>query len=95
MEVANNFNRGSRLRFQDLPPAAQSVIASVATQYGPKLGQSNAAPRVWGFVTLGDWQRTLEELLDFRDGFTPRRKREAKKLLEAFPDLKVPEGAFD
>lgn len=96
LDVARNFNRDSHLRFQDLPPAAQSVIASVATQYGPNLNDpEDGTPRFWRFVTQGDWQSALEELLDFRDDFAPRRKREAKKLLEAFPNLKVPEGAFD
>jgi len=90
LEVARNFNRDSELRFQDLPSEVQTVIASVATQFGPNLGRSNATPRFWRFVTAGDWQRALEELRDFGDRFQDRRDEEADKLLEAFPDLDDP-----
>ncbi|GAK34495.1 hypothetical protein AQ1_02394 [alpha proteobacterium Q-1] len=93
VEVARNFNRDSKLRFQDLPPEAQTVIASVATQYGPNLkipAKEGGTPRFWKFVTEGDWQSALEELRDFGDGFKPRRNKEADKLLEAFPNLKDP-----
>jgi len=90
LEVARNFNRNSELRFEDLPPKVQTVIASVATQFGPNLGRSNATPRFWRFVTAGDWQRALEELRDFGDRFQDRRDEEADKLLEAFPDLDDP-----
>ncbi|WP_373293763.1 pesticin C-terminus-like muramidase [Iodidimonas muriae] len=78
--MARNFNRHSRyLRFQDLPPAAQTVIASVATQYGPNLHLSSkegGTPRFWGFVTRGEWQKALEELRFFGWGpSVPPRQR--------------------
>ena len=71
--------------FDELPPEAQTVIASVAFQYGPDL--KRATPRFWRYVTRRQWRQAVEELEDFGDRYRTRRAREAALLKEALrPD---------
>lgn len=69
-------NAGSK--FHELPPAAQTVIYSVAVQHGPNL--SAKAPRFWGYVTKQDWKNAYKELNDFGDKYSSRRKEDAEYL---------------
>jgi hypothetical protein len=64
--------------FGGLPPEAQTVIASVAYQYGPDLAR--ATPRFWRWVTQQEWDRAVAELEDFGDRYHARRAREAALL---------------
>lgn len=70
-------NRANVL-FTELPGDAQTVIASVAFQYGPALGR--AAPRFWAAVTAQDWASAVDILEDFRDRYPTRRRAEAARL---------------
>jgi len=66
-------------RFEDLPSEAQTVILSVAYQYGADLRRRT--PRFWDRVVRQDWQAAVEELRDFGDAVhEKRRKREAARL---------------
>ena len=63
--------------FAGLPAAAQTVIASVAFQYG---SLPAAAPRFWGLVVARDWAGAVRELRDFGDSYPTRRNLEADLL---------------
>ncbi len=67
-------------RFDSLPAPAQTVIASVAFQYGVHLNRRT--PRFWAAVTAQDWPAAVAELRDFGDRFATRRNREADLLAE-------------
>lgn len=64
--------------FNMLPDACQTVIASVAFQYGPALRRR--CPRFWGRATALDWAGAIAELRDFGDAYPTRRHREADYL---------------
>lgn len=66
-----------RTAFFDLPAEAQTVIASVAFQYGDL---SIAAPRFWRAVCKQDWHAAIAELRDFGDEYHSRRHLEADLL---------------
>lgn len=72
---------GNARDFRDLPPEAQTVIASIATQYGPNL--AGATPRFWAAVTGGRWTDAVAELRDFGDDYPSRRNVEADLLEQA------------
>jgi len=76
--VEKLYNRDSSVKFRDLPPAAQTVIASVALQHGA--GLYKATPRFWHHITNQDWQSTFDELNVFEDEWPDRRKLEADYL---------------
>ena len=63
--------------FRQLPREAQTVIASVAFQYGDL---ARRAPTFWGHVVSQDWQAAHDELMDFGDRCDTRRRREAAHL---------------
>ena len=67
-----------RLRFAQLSNAQQTVLGSVAFQYGPHL--SGAAPRFWDAAAAQDWRSVIAELRDFGDNYPRRRNKEADYL---------------
>ena len=73
-ESPNNMD-GTRL--DRLPPPVQTVIYSVAHQYGDL---ANRTPHFWNYVTSKDWEGAYRELLDFKDKHADRRKEEAHYL---------------
>jgi len=64
--------------FDGLPDQAQTVITSVATQYGPALSQ--ATPNFWSKVTAKDWPGAVAVLRNFGDAYPTRRNKEADLL---------------
>ncbi len=77
--VAANFDRDAQgTTFSELPEEAQTVIASVAHQYGPNL--ATRTPNFWRQVTTGDWEAAVQELRDFGDVHRQRRANEADRL---------------
>lgn len=70
-----------KVKFRDLPPAAQTVIYSVYHNYGANM--PNDTPRFWHAVTAQDWRAAYDELMDFRDKNPTRRKTEGKYLHDA------------
>ena len=64
--------------FQGLPDEAQTVLASLAYQYGPNLAKRT--PNFWRLACQGDWQACVDELENFGDRYPPRRRKEAALL---------------
>lgn len=64
--------------FRDLPDAPQTVVGSVAFQYGPNLARR--CPRFWRAATAADWRGVIAELRAFGDDYPTRRHREADYL---------------
>ena len=62
-------------RFDDLSQETQTVICSVAFQYGSNL--ERRTPNFWRACTAGRWDDLLAELRDFGDDYPTRRKKEA------------------
>lgn len=69
---------GNKKKFVDLPPQAQTVIASISFQYGVNL--NTRAPKFWKAVTSQDWPETIKLLKAFGDAYPTRRKKEATLL---------------
>ena len=63
------------LPFDGLPDEAQTVICSVAFQYGPNL--TRRTPRFWRACAEQRWRDTLIELRAFGDAYPTRRNKEA------------------
>lgn len=67
-------------KFEDLHAICQTVIASVAFQYG---NLSKATPNFWQQVTSNNWNSALKNLRNFGDNYKTRRNKEAD-LLEQY-----------
>ncbi|MFV0384891.1 pesticin C-terminus-like muramidase [Paracoccus sp. (in: a-proteobacteria)] len=63
--------------FAELPEAAQTVIASVAFQYGDL---ESRTPNFWNHAVNQDWPALIAELRDFGDSYPTRRGAEADYL---------------
>lgn len=63
--------------FGALSQECQTVVASVAFQYG---SLSVRTPNFWHQVTTGDWQGAYENLRHFGDKYPSRRNKEADLL---------------
>jgi hypothetical protein len=74
---------GARL-FHELPWQAQTVIASVAYQYGDNLPR--ATPRFWAKAVAQDWPALAHALENFGDAYAPRRRQEAQLLRRMLAD---------
>jgi hypothetical protein len=68
-------NRGRA--FADIPAAAQTVIASVAFQYGDI---ARRCPVFWGKAVASDWPGCIAELRNFGDRYQTRHNKEADYL---------------
>jgi len=69
------------IAFSDLASNCQTVIASVAFQYGDL---SKKTPRFWQQVTQQEWQAAIDNLRDFGDKYSTRRNKEADLLEQWF-----------
>jgi GH24 family phage-related lysozyme (muramidase) len=65
--------------FYNLPPQAQTVLASLAYQYGPALDKRT--PKFWRLACAQDWTGCYKELNNFGDRYPTRRKKEAELLV--------------
>lgn len=74
-DVRKSFDASSETPFDSLPPEWQTVIASVAFQYG-KLDKQT--PNFWRQITSGDWKGAYDNLRNFGDDFQSRRNQEAE-----------------
>lgn len=79
-QIEQEFNANSQLTFCDLDQYQQTVIASVGFQYG---SLKKRCPKFFRLVTSGLWQEAVNELLDFGDAYSTRRKKEAAYLLSS------------
>lgn len=69
-----------KVAFASLHPATQTVIASVAFQYGELSGRT---PNFWRQATSQDYDGMLANLCNFGDRFKTRRRKEARYLFNA------------
>ena len=75
-----NSESDGKLRFQDIPGPAQTVIASVSFQYG--VGLNIRTPKFWRAVTKQDWTESIKILRNFGDRYQTRRKKEAQLMVK-------------
>jgi GH24 family phage-related lysozyme (muramidase) len=79
--LRNQYNTSitpDKLKFDNLPTEAQTVITSVAFQYG---SLQSRCVKFWRAVTNQDWAATVSELRNFGDAYGPRRNLEADYLM--------------
>lgn len=74
-------------KFNDLSEGAQTVICSVAFQYGSNL--ERRTPRFWRACTERRWRDVLAELRAFGDDYPTRRNKEADLLEDSEEFLDV------
>lgn len=72
--VATEYEKATGKVFGNLPPEWQTVIASVAFQYGDL---PRKTPNFWRQITTEDWQGAYENLRKFGDDYGERRNQEA------------------
>jgi len=75
--VVEKYNQHSAIKFEQLPEPMQTVIASVAFQYGDL---SKRCPKFWRTAITQNTQAMIDELVDFGDRYSTRRWREARYL---------------
>lgn len=76
--LANRYNSAissGAVKFEDLRPEFQTVIASVSFQYGLELARS--APKFWASVVGQNWKLAVKILRNFQDQYPTRRNKEA------------------
>jgi GH24 family phage-related lysozyme (muramidase) len=67
----------TKLKFYQLPKEAQTVIASVAYQYGDLASRT---PKLWKAVKDQNWPDAVKTLNNFGDQYPTRRSKEAALL---------------
>jgi hypothetical protein len=72
------YKKDSNIAFYDLHEQAQTVIASVAFQYG---NLAKRCPAFWHFATTQNWEEMVAELNNFGDRYNSRRTAEANYFL--------------
>jgi len=75
--LINRYNNNSIINFELLHPAIQTVISSVAYQYG---NLQHRTPNFWNQAISLNIKDMFENLLDFKDKYSTRRKKEANYL---------------
>ena len=70
-------NSDAQTGFDDLPDECQTVVASVAFQYG---NLATRTPNFWKQVTAEDWDGAEANLRNFGDKYATRRHQEADLL---------------
>lgn len=75
LQLKYNSAAGNKVKFDDLPSQAQTVIASVSFQYG--VGLDIRAPKFWKAVTSQNWTNAVKVLKSFGDVYPTRRNKEA------------------
>ena len=76
--IRKKYEKDSGESFDILTKAQQTVLASVAFQYGSNL--KSKTPNFWKQVTSGDWDSVVKNLENFGDKYSSRRNREANLL---------------
>ncbi|WP_024602996.1 pesticin C-terminus-like muramidase [Pseudoalteromonas sp. TB41] len=78
--LVEKYNQHSAIKFEQLPEPMQTVIASVAFQYG---NLAKRCPNFWRTAITQNTKAMIDELVDFGDRYTTRRWREASYLKQA------------
>lgn len=77
LKLIKLWSSATKNKFTSLSVNRQTVIASVAFQYG---NLATETPNFWQQVTTGDWDAALANLRDFEDKYPTRRNKEADLL---------------
>mgnify|MGYP001158347586 CR=1 FL=1 len=81
--IAKDYNnRNPKVKFEDLEPYQQTIVASVGFQYG-SFNRKDGSPM--NFIlqaTSGDWDGLVKNLQNFQDQFPTRRNKEADYFIE-------------
>ena len=80
-KIKSDYEKDSGKSWSDLTSNQQTVITSVGFQYG---NMEHKTPNFWNGVISNDWKAVTNELLDFGDNYSTRRKKEAKLLNSKF-----------
>lgn len=75
--LSREYLRDSGVSFESLPDEAQTVLASVAFQYG---NVDTRCPKFWCACIKQDWSQAIAELRNFGDRYPTRRNKEADYL---------------
>ena len=76
-KLKNKWKKDSGKSFSLLSKEQATVLASVAFQYGDLKTET---PTFYRLALAGDWQGVYDELIDFKDNYPTRRKKEAAYL---------------
>ena len=76
-KIKSDYEKDSGKSWSDLTSNQQTVITSVGFQYG---NMKHKTPNFWNGVISNDWTAVTNELNDFGDNYSTRRKKEAKLL---------------
>jgi hypothetical protein len=79
-DLVRRYDAASDRPFRYLPQQAQTIIASVAFQFGTDL--KTATPRFWRQVVARDWKAAHANLLNFGCAYRTRRRKEAAYLAD-------------
>jgi GH24 family phage-related lysozyme (muramidase) len=77
--LVKRYDAASDRPFRYLSQQAQTVIASVAFQYG---NLATETPNFWRQVTRRDWKAAHANLMNFGDAYRTRRRKEAAYLAD-------------
>ncbi|MBS0350743.1 MAG: hypothetical protein JSR33_06095 [Proteobacteria bacterium] len=77
--LVKEYNRYSKVPFQDLPGAAQTAIFSYAYQHGPGFIYKGSGKRLWNYFVTQNWHGASAMLHGARQ-YKPRRNMEASLL---------------
>lgn len=83
--IADAYYKASGVPFDQIPDAAQTVITSVAYQYGTALYRRT--PNFWRIVVSQDWPKAIRALRNFNDRYPTRRNLEADYLEANLPKV--------
>lgn len=75
--LISRYDQASLKPFNDIPEQMQTVIASVAFQYG---NLAKRCPKFWQAAIYQNWQKMESELRNFGDRYSTRRIKEADYL---------------
>ena len=76
-KIKTAYEKDSGNSWGSLTSNQQTVITSVGFQYG---NMEKRTPNFWKGVVEGNWNGVYNELMDFGDSYSTRRKKEAKLL---------------
>ena len=81
-KLSSSFMKETGESYYSIPKEAQTVVASVAFQYGDL---KTRTPKFWKAVTNGKWNDAIKELENFGDKYDKRRNKEADLLRKVRP----------
>ncbi|MBS0350744.1 MAG: hypothetical protein JSR33_06100 [Proteobacteria bacterium] len=75
--LQKSYDQVSKVKFVDLPAAAQTALFSFAYQYGSGFKYKSATHQLWNYYVKQDWNNVNRTLRAFHS-YGPRRRQEAQ-----------------